>query len=412
LDDVIVVGAGPAGNNAALGLASRGYSVTVIDARQRIGEKLCTGIVGRECTDRFPIDPALIYREAFSADVVAPSIGHVRFETATPQAHIIDRAAYVASFAHRAQAAGAKYLLGHRVLRAVPEPDGVTIITDGGRHRARSLVLAAGFATALTRQLGMGMVADYVTGVQAEVSTSGVPEVEVYLGHDVAPGFFSWLVPTSPGRAFAGLLARQQAQSHLAKFIQVQQQDGKVTGVIRGAASWGIPLRPLRRTYQDRVLVVGDAAGQVKPTTGGGIYYSLLAAEIASQVLGDALAADDLSAARLSRYQRRWKRLLARELEVGYSARRLFEFLSDQQIGSLVYQAANNGIHADLLSTVDTSFDWHSRLIGKVLGHPVLGGALRLINPLLARLARTPEPGFALPPVANSQPDPLVNLSS
>jgi len=85
LDDVIVVGAGPAGNNAALGLASRGYSVTVIDARQRIGEKLCTGIVGRECTDRFPIDPALIYREAFSADVVAPSIGHVRFETATPR---------------------------------------------------------------------------------------------------------------------------------------------------------------------------------------------------------------------------------------------------------------------------------------------------------------------------------------
>jgi geranylgeranyl reductase family protein len=411
LDDVIVVGAGPAGNNAALGLASRGYAVTVIDARQQVGEKLCTGIVGRECTDRFPIDPALIYREAFSADVVAPSTGQVRFETATPQAHIIDRAAYVASFARRAQDAGAVYLLGHRVLRAVPEPSGVTVITDRGRHQARSLVLAAGFASPLTRQLGMGMVSDYVTGVQAEVSTSGDPGVEVYLGHDVAPGFFSWLVPTSPGRALAGLLARRQAPTHLANFIQKQQRDGKITGVIRGATSWGIPLRPLRRTYQDRVLVVGDAAGQVKPTTGGGIYYSLLASEIASQVLAEALAANDLSAARLNLYQRRWKRLLSRELEVGYSARRLFEFLSDQQIGSLVYQAANNGIHADLLSSVDTSFDWHSRLIGKVLGHPVLGGALRLINPLLARMARPPEPSLVLPPVSGGLPDPAVNLN-
>ena len=410
MDDVIVVGAGPAGNNAALGLASQGYAVTVIDARHHIGEKLCTGIVGRECTSRFPIDPALVYREAFSADIVAPSAGQVRFETPIPQAHIIDRAAYVASFAHQAQAAGAKYLLGHRVLRAKPGPDGVTVTTDGGRHRARSLVLAAGFASTLTRQLGLGTVSDYVTGVQAEVSTDGVRGVEVYLGHDVAPGFFSWLVPTSPGLALAGLLARNQAQAHLARFIQNQQREGKITGVIRDAASWGIPLRPLRRTYRDRVLVVGDAAGQVKPTTGGGIYYSLLASEIASQALAEALAADDLSAARLSRYQRRWKRLLSRELEVGYSARRLFEFLSDQQIGSLFHQAANNGIHADLLSSVDTSFDWHSRLIGKVLGHPVLGGALRLINPLLARLAPPPEPGPALPPVNGSLPDPLVKL--
>jgi geranylgeranyl reductase family protein len=410
LDDVIVVGAGPAGNNAALGLASQGYAVTVIDARHELGEKLCTGIVGRECTTRFPIDPALVYREAFSADVVAPSAGLVRFETATPQAHIIDRAAYVASFAHRAQAAGAIYLLGLRVLRAEPDSDGVTVITEGGRHRARSMVLAAGFASPLTRQLGLGTVSDYVTGVQAEVSTNEVPGVEVYLGHEVAPGFFSWLVPTSPGRALAGLLARNQAQAHLARFIQRQQRDGKITGVIRDAACWGIPLRPLRRTYRDRVLVVGDAAGQVKPTTGGGIYYALLASEIASQVLAEALAADDLSAARLNRYQRRWKRLLSRELEVGYSARRLFEFLNDQQIGSLVYQAAHNGIHADLLSSVDTSFDWHSRLIGKVLGHPVLGGALRLINPLLARLARPPEPTPALPPVTGGLPDPLVKL--
>ena len=123
MDDVIVVGAGPAGNNAALGLASQGFAVTVIDSRRNIGEKLCTGIVGQECTRRFPIDPELVYREASSINVVAPSTGHLRFEAATPRARIVDRVAYVASFTRQAQAAGANYLLGQRVRQVTPEPE-------------------------------------------------------------------------------------------------------------------------------------------------------------------------------------------------------------------------------------------------------------------------------------------------
>ena len=412
MEDVIVVGAGPAGNNAALGLASSGFKVTVIDSRHNIGEKLCTGIVGQECTRRFPIDPELVYREASSINVIAPFTGDVRFEAPTPRARIVDRAAYVASFARDAQAAGANYLLGERVHQVTPEADGVTVLTDSGSYRGRSLVLASGFGSPLTRQLGLGTVSDYVTGAQAQVSTIGVSEVEVSLGQHVAPGFFAWLVPTAPGRALAGLLARRRAQAHLGDFIDWQCRDGKIEAVTGGTACWGIPLRPLRRTYRDRVLVIGDAAGQVKPTTGGGIYYALLASEIAAQALSEALEDNDLSAARLRAYQRRWRSLLSRELEVGYSARRIFEALNDQQISSLVRQAAANGVSRDLANAPDTSFDWHSRLIGKVVSHPVLGGALRLINPLLARLARPPDPVFTPHPVPGTGPDPLTDLST
>jgi geranylgeranyl reductase family protein len=386
LDDVIVVGAGPAGNNAALGLASKGFKVTVIDSRRNIGEKLCTGIIGQECARRFPIDPGLVYREASSINVIAPCTGHVRFEAATPRARIVDRTAYVSSFARQAQAAGANYLLGQRVLRATPEADGVAVDTDSGSYQSRALVLASGFGSPLTRQLGLGAVSDYVTGAQAQVSTNGVSEVEVSLGQRVAPGFFAWLVPTAPGRALAGLLGRRSAQARLGDFIDWQRKDGKIEAVTSGAACWGIPLRPLRRTYRDRVLVIGDAAGQVKPTTGGGIYYALLASEIAAEVISEALTDNDLSAARLGVYQQRWRLLLSRELEVGYSARRIFETLDDRQISSLVRQAAASSIRHDLANAPDACFDWHSRLIGKAVGHPVLGGALRLINPLLARL--------------------------
>ena len=412
MDDVIVVGAGPAGNNAALGLASKGFAVTVIDSRCNIGEKLCTGIVGQECTSRFPIDPSLVYHDASSINVIAPSTGHVRFESAFPRARIIDRAAYVASFASQAQAAGASYVLGQRVLQVTPAANGVIVSTDSGNYQGRSLVLAAGFGSHLTRQLGLGSVSDYVTGAQAQVSTNGVSEVEVFLGNHTAPGFFAWLVPTEPGQALAGLLGRRHAHAHLGNFIDRQRNEGKITGITTDVARWGIPLRPLRRTYLDRVLVVGDAAGQVKPTTGGGIYYALLASEIASQALAETLADDDLSAERLRRYQRRWKELLSRELEVGYSARRLFEALNDQQISSLVRQAGASGVRYDLVNAPDTSFDWHSRIIGKIVGHPVLGGALRLINPLLSRLAHPSDPSFTSLTATSNRPDPLADPST
>ena len=395
MDDVIVVGAGPAGNNAALELASMGYSVTVIDARTKIGDKLCTGIVGQECARRFPIDPALVHKQAYSAQVNAPDCGQVRFETDVPQAQIVDRVGYVSSFARRAMEAGATYLLGHRVERIASGDDGVSVFTHQGRHQSRSLILAAGFGSPLTRQIGLESVSDYVTGTQVEVSVKALAEVEVFVGKNVAPGFFSWLVPTSQGLGLVGLLARQQAPAHLESFLARLQQEGKIEGVPGEVACWGIPLRPLRRTYQDRVLVVGDAAGQVKPTTGGGIYYSLLASEIAAHTMDEALSANDLSAVKLSEYQKGWKRLLSQELEVGYSARRLFEALSDNQISSLVQQAGTNGTSDYLVNSKGVSFDWHSRMIRQVMAHPVLGGALRLVNPLLAHFAHPPDPTLA-----------------
>ncbi len=395
MEDVIVVGAGPAGNNAALSLASQGYGVTVIDSRENIGDKLCTGLVGEECFRRYPIDPALVYREISSARVVAPSSEVVRFETPRPVARVVNRVAYVSSFADKAREAGAEYLLGRRVVRVEQHEDRVSVITDDGAMEARSLVLAAGFGSQLNSQLGLGKPSDYVVGIQAVVETDGLDEVEVYLGRNVAPGFFAWLVPTRPGYALAGLLVRKNAPERFAKFISAREAEGKITELVDKPVCWGIPLRPLRKTFTDRVLVVGDAAGQVKPTTGGGIFYSLIASEIASGALHQALREDKLSANRLGAYQKEWKSLLSKELEVGYSARRVFEFLGDRHISSLIHQASKNGFVAELANSPDVSFDWHSSMIGKIMGHPTLGGALRLVNPLLARMARAQEPAEA-----------------
>jgi len=108
---------------------------------------------------------------------------------------------------------------------------------------------------------------------------------------------------------------------------------------------------------------VGDAAGQVKPTTGGGIYYGLLCADIAVDVLDRAMAGNDFSARTLSEYEKRWKRLLARELRIGRWARRTFERLSDRRMERLFRMVQDSRATESLLNAPDFSFDWHSRLI-------------------------------------------------
>ena len=82
---------------------------------------------------------------------------------------------------------------------------------------------------------------------------------------------------------------------------------------------------------------------------------------------------------------------MGQELETGYSARRMYEYLSDSQISSLARQADRNGLQQELINSPELSFDWHSQMIGKVMHHPILGGMLGLVNPFLATLAHRPN---------------------
>ena len=101
---------------AALKLAQRGVDVAVLDWRTKIGDKLCTGIIGRECAELFPSKaPEHIHGEARSATVVSPMGRRYRIERSATQAYIVDRVAYVNSVAEKARQAGADYILDARV---------------------------------------------------------------------------------------------------------------------------------------------------------------------------------------------------------------------------------------------------------------------------------------------------------
>jgi flavin-dependent dehydrogenase len=216
-------------------------------------------------------------------------------------------------------------------------------------------------------------------------------DTEVYLGDGVAPGSFGWLVPLSGGHALAGLASRHKLNGHMSSFLSGLQQQGKVKSMAGEPRRWSIPIRPLSRTYADRVLVSGDAAGFVKPTTGGGIYYALISGEIAASAVDRAVSADDFSERALKEYETEWKAVFGKELRIGYYARRLYETLSDGQVEYLVSEFLKTNTQKELLSASEFAFDWHSGLILKAIGHRELGKVIRsfgaIVTPFLSRLS-------------------------
>ena len=392
MHDAIVIGAGPAGNIAALHLAQRGHRVAVVDWRHDIGDKLCTGIIGVECVRHFPPDDRHIIREAKGATIVSPAGKRYSIEKEEPQALIIDRVAYVGALAQKAEEAGAEYILGPRVNEIEVRETAVSVSTTGangyGSLSAQLLVLASGFGSPLLKAVGLqnGKSGDYMAGAQAEVVVDGVDDTEVYLGAQIAPGSFGWLVPLTDSRALAGVVSRRSLNGHMDDFLSGLRAQGRVREVTKGPSRWGVPLRPVPRTYADRVLVAGDAAGLVKPTTGGGIYYALLSGELAAETADEALNAGDLSARRLRQYEKRWKSLLGRELKVGYYARLLYEALGDEQIDRLLAELWTSGLKDELINPREFSFDWHGRVILKALNHRHLGALFRSFGPLASPL--------------------------
>ena len=383
--DVIVIGGGPVGSYVAYKLAGMGYDVVVLEQKEKLGGRVCcAGIISQGCVSSFAIDDSVVLRRVNSAKLFSPSGRLLRLWRQETQACIVDRAAFDMAIASWAQDKGAQYVLNSLVRDIKIGDDGVRVGAvrqgEGLNFEARAVVIATGFGSRLVGGLGLGKVGNFVMGAQAEVETIGVDEVEVYFGQEVAPDFFAWLVPTSPPKALVGLLSRRSPGLYLKKLISSLLAQGKIVSDEAELSHRGISLKPLARTYSRRLVVVGDAAGQVKPTTGGGIYYGLLCADIAANNLHRALDDDDLSARNLASYEREWKKKLGRELKIGYYARKFYEHLSDRQIDRIFDIIKSSGIDEALLKADDLSFDWHGEVILRLLGHRVLSKAIEVMK--------------------------------
>ena len=380
--DVAVIGAGPTGSRVALKLAEMGRSVVVTDKKTSLLEPVCcTGIISLECVDRFEIDKRVIIRHLPSATIYSPSGVALHLKTPEPLACVVDRPHLNLSLARQAQAKGAEYALGIAITDITVRDDRVILGYDESKTiEARAVVIAAGSNARLAEKIGLGEVGDFAMGVQAVVETTGLDETEVFIGRKTTPGMFAWLVPTIPGKALAGLLARKRAGYYMKTLLVRLTEEKKIRSNEVKLSFSLVPLNVAAKTYARRVISVGSAAGQVKPTTGGGIYYGLLCADIASASLNDALEKDDLSSRSLSAYEKTWKKSLGREIQTAYWARKLFEKLSDRQMDNIIEIMNSRLVAEAMMESPDLSFDWHGKMVFNLVRHKALSGVFKKIK--------------------------------
>jgi len=374
LRDVIVVGAGPAGLMAARQLAQRGRDVVVLEEHPGIGVPAhCTGLLGLEAFSELDIPRHTILDTTHLARFVAPDGSSVTVDADRVNAAIIDRPLFDQALADSSRAAGADLRRGARVRTIAITDAGVTVTADGqdGPIAARACILACGANYRFNRQLGLGVPRAFVQSAQLERAFAGPEQVEVHLGRSVAPRGFAWVVPfRRDGQPFQrlGLMADSHAGSHFRSFAT-----GLRTRFGIAHAEWPeprlkiLPLGPVAKTYGPRLLAVGDAAGLVKPTTGGGIYYSLISGQFAAETLDEALRTDDLRESRLRQYETRWRDRLGAEIRIGLAFRMLASRLNDRGIDSLVELARIDGIVPMLRQTAD--FNWHRQSALALLRH-------------------------------------------
>ena len=383
--DLIVVGGGPVGSEVSQKLAGMRYKVAVLERKECLDKPVCcTGIISQECVNSFAVDEDVILRQVNGGKLFSPSGNSIRLWRKDIIGGIINRPAFNFAMACKARNAGAEFVLHSRVSDIDVMEDRISIkaVCQGKNmaFEARAVVIASGFSSQLTDRLGLEKIDHFVVGAQAEVESVGVDETEIYFGQKIAPQFFAWLVPTLPGRALVGLASRYKPWFYLRKLLASLMSQGKVVSDKVELRYRVIPLKTLSRTYGDRLVVVGDAAGQVKPTTGGGIYYGLICADIAANALNHALESDDLSARSLASYERGWKKKLGQELRICNYARKFYDGLNDPQIERLFNLIKAAGIDQALLKQNDLSFDWHGKTILRLLGNGSMAGALRMIK--------------------------------
>jgi len=200
----------------------------------------------------------------------------------------------------------------------------------------------------------------FLYGIQTDVGMKEISDVEVYFGEKIAPGSFAWVVPVNGRSAKIGLITGENPAWFLKRFLSNAQISDRLTTTESVVRCSPIPLRSIRKSYGERFVIVGEAAGQVKATTGGGVYFGLLCAEIAAETIKKAFEQGDGSERILKEYEARWRKKIDRELKAGVRMRNIFSKLSDRQINFLMELAKRNGIMPIIQRA---HFDWHRGLI-------------------------------------------------
>lgn len=373
--DIVVVGGGPIGSYAAYVAAKLGASILVCEEHETIGDPShCAGHLNISSLNQMGIIPpkATIENLINGAFFFSPFGKKFELRSNFPITYVVNRTRFDRYIAELATKAGVKYQFNSKVQSLILDSGiikGVKINRNTEKVESNLIIDAEGCSSFLLKETGLEGLksSNVVRGIQAEVTNVEDMDnkmVEVYFGKKVAPGFFAWIIPKKGGQAKVGLATRiGDPREYLRNFIENHPIASKKlkNAKITHKSLHPIPLEgPLSKTYSNGFLVVGDAASQVKPTTGGGLVFGLTCAKTAGEIAYEAVRNQNYSATFLSNYQSQWKRLVGFDLLTMLQMRRMLDSLSDKRMDRVIELCNKFGISEVLERFGDIDFQGRS----------------------------------------------------
>jgi digeranylgeranylglycerophospholipid reductase len=388
--DVIVVGAGPCGSFTALKLAKLGRSVTVFEEHSQIGfPSHCAGHLSMKGLKQLGLQalpPQIVENTFYGANFYSPKGNKFSVHFSQPVTCAVDRAKFDRYLAEKAQDAGASYRLNSRVEALIIRNDfakGAVVRHEGTteKRQASIVVDAEGISSRIMGGAGLPRPGKLLKGVEAEVENVKDAEadaVEVYLGNGYAPGFYAWLIPKKNGKAKVGLAARKGNPKELLQRLMLRHpvaSEKLRSARVLKATFHSIPLGgPTAHIHSNGFLAVGDAASQVKPTTGGGVIFGMTCAQVAAEVVSEALDRNDFSEEFLAKYHNRCREILGFDMKIMLRMRKTLDALSDEQVDDAIALAAKLSLGKTLQNVKDIDFQGQTLL--QVLRSPRMLTAL------------------------------------
>ncbi|WP_255193817.1 geranylgeranyl reductase family protein [Natronobeatus ordinarius] len=341
--DFVVVGVGPPGARFARRAAEEGYDVLALE-KGRIGEPLaCSGHVSTDVWSFAGADAraTLLQNEIYGArfHVRGPGSRAYPFYKREVVSNVIDRVGLDRHLAELASEAGADVRDGHTVTAITEYADHVEVTAKGPNgsevHEAKMIAGCDGPRSRVRDALSLPEPAELLHGVLAFAEE---PDHEDFVDvHLTPPRFFAWRIPRGEAGVEYGLAAPPgvEVNRHFEELIDGYEVD------VSHRCSGAIPIGPPDRVTTRRGFLIGDAAAQTKPFTGGGILYGMTSADHAAREI------DPDRPTTLAAYEHAWRTDLKRDIELGHQIRRAYSLPEPIQRVGLRALSGEIGVHMD-----------------------------------------------------------------
>lgn len=364
--DVVIVGAGPVGSTIAYYLSNNGLDVALVDKKKKIGYPLqCAGILSKHIFD-VNLLPEEVIKNRVSGAFLHTQNHILNVKKDTTVAYVIDRIAYDEFLFNRALENGVRFI--NRKVVDVDGENGITYLSDSQNLKSKVIIGCDGHDSIVSDSMGNVQNNFLASQMLVEISDDDInlfrnsgenaeDFVDTYLLNDILPGFL-WMIPLANGQYRVGLFSTQAHKRQDEIIINFLNEHFKYE-IIEKYKGF-IPIFNVKnRIVQNRMLLIGDAAGQIKPTSGGGLLIGFDACKMACKYVTKAIAQDDMDI--LMGYQKEFQKEYLKEFNYQFKVQSTLEMLSDEDLDYLFLKLKENDCE-DLISQYG-DMDTQSRLV-------------------------------------------------